>query len=68
MEEGGIMSDDLRGVTVVLGAMFLLACLGLAFSIGRATQETISQKEWKCSESAIVDGKAECVEYKKVEE
>jgi hypothetical protein len=60
---GGIMSDNMLGVVVVLGILLCIAFMGLSFSLGRA-----SQGPWNCSEAAIVDGTAECVEYRKVEE
>jgi len=62
------MSDNIGGLMAVIFIIVVTACMALAFGIGRASQEAYFHKNWKCSQSAIVDGYAECVEYKKAEE
>jgi hypothetical protein len=58
---GGIMNDDafIWGITALTVIVFVL---------GIAMNAAMFHKDWKCSEAAIVDGTAECVEYRKVEE
>jgi len=46
----------------------MTAFMVIIFVLGITINAAMFHKNWKCSQSAIVDGYAECVEYKKAEE
>jgi len=56
------MSDD------VIGLIILMAIMGALFGLGTTVHRLETSEEWKCTATAGVHGKAECVEYRKVEE
>jgi len=56
------MSDD------VIGAILVMVIMMVFFGLGTTVHRLETSEEWKCTATAVVHGKAECVEYRRAEE
>jgi hypothetical protein len=56
------MSEDIIGEFVAV-IICIFALLGLILSVATLNSFVLNEGKWLCTESAIVNGKAECIKY-----
>lgn len=50
---------------IISSVIIVLALAGIVFFVQIPTTETLPNFKWNCTESKILDGKAQCIKYER---